>query len=222
MKRFLFFGLMVFVGCTNGLWGQTAGTYRHITKFSPLALIDFKSSIEFSHEFRYLPWMSSQVEAGFINPWLVEWENDNFRNQYGIRLRAEQRFFFGGDNPAQRTAYLGPSVFFIHHTFDRVRQFGFDCVEGTDDCAYYRVVHYDGFRRDIGAHLKLGVMLPLDSKDRFWMDMYWGFGFRHRLVRTTKPEDGHNFFREIQFASDGKSQYLPSASAGFKVGYRIR
>jgi hypothetical protein len=152
----------------------------------------------------------------------VEWENDNFRNQYGVRLRLEQRFFFGGSDPARRTAYFGPSLFFIHHTFDRTRLFGFDCIEGTDDCGYFRVVKYDGFRRDIGGHVKVGAMLPLDGKDRFWLDLYWGLGIRHRLVETTKPEDGVSLFREIQFASDGKSQFLPSASAGFKLGYRIR
>lgn len=196
--------------------------YGHMLKFAPLALMEPKSSIEFDYEYRFLPNFSIQADVAFINPFILEWNNDDFQNQLGYKIRVEPRFFFDGARVEGFTTYTAASLMYSRHTFDRTRVFGFDCDPDLN-CAFTRIVTYQGARRDIALHAKIGTMLPLDKQNRIWVDLYWGLGLRHRFVDTWGiPEGAQPVFREWVFASNNKSQVYPSMTAGAKLCLRLR
>lgn len=223
MKRFIFAIGMVGL-LASRVFAQEAPvptSYKHVLKFAPMALIEPKSSFELDYEYRFHPKVSVQVDAAFINPFLLEWPNDDFQNQLGYKFRLEPRFFFEGNDAEGFHTYAAATLLYSRHTFDRTRIFGFDCDQGLN-CAFTRIVTYEGLRRDIAFHAKIGSMLQLDRGKWMWVDIYWGLGFRHRFVDTWGiPEGAQPQFREWFSSSNNKSQWLPSMTAGAKLCVRL-
>lgn len=192
--------------------------YRHIVKFAPLAFIGPTPAFQFGYEYRINPKYSIHAEAGLINNWAVEWNTHEFENMLGYRVRVEPRLFIGTGSSA---GYLAPEIFISNHTFERTRTYGFNCFNG--DCDYFQVVTYNGRRQDTGFHIKGGTMVPLDMKNRLWLDIYFGLGARFRKVETwNRPVNGIRIHWDFPYANNKLAQWIPSAAAGFKLGYRIR
>lgn len=205
--------------------------FVHLLKWNPTCVIDFTPSFQFAYEFRGWERFSMQLEAGYINNLLVEWPTEEFHNMQGIRLRFEPRYYWTDNSgPKVDQFYVTPEFVWINYAFDRTREFGYNCVEdgfwGPVQCDYFRLVTYQGRRNVFAGHAKIGVMSPFGlNTRRVYLDAYIGLGFRHvsqTVSGVPNPEDAQTTRQDFPWGENEINEFRFSASAGFKIGLRVK
>ena len=220
IKTFLF--SLVFILFSAFSYSQTDSlNYRNkiILKWTPTALFNNYSAIQFSGEFFYNNRRSIQLEYGYIFP-----VSSKKYDSHGHNIRLEHRFY----NQKERW-YLAPELNFTYRNYSTDKRFSnnwqTDSITGSKYAldSYYETV---GVRKAIGTvNLKAGFQY-IFKKPRIVLDFYAGLGVRYVNTKFTSypivgeyipPKD--NMF-EPPFKEGNR--VIPNVIAGIKLGYQIR
>lgn len=185
-----------------------------ILKFSPLSLLDPLASIQFALEHPVREKLSLQHEVGYI----IEniYENNDFKNPRGWRIRNEVRFYLGSKGRRLKGAYLAPEFLFVSVSHERNAFFGKNC-NSTFDCDYYQYMDYTSRKQVFALHPKIGYQF---SFNRINLDFYGGVGYRQVRVKDfNKPPFGQEEDEYFSFRKEPGIHHLPSLSLGFKLGF---
>lgn len=119
---------------------------------------------------------------------------DGERNQVsGIKIRTDVRFFFEKSRSGGFNTFIAPEFHYKYVTTKKWDDFGFNCVGGQ--CDYYQLAQYKEVKRETGAGVKLGTVLPL-SGSRFSVELYGGIGVKFKKFKETDIPIGGSFVNE--------------------------
>lgn len=201
---------------TDTLQKQTA----ILVKWTPTALIDPFSSLQFACEFYYNYKGSVQVEYGYMFP-QIDIRNSNNR---GHRIRLEQRNYFG----KRLGWYWAEELNFVYATYNVKKRFSnnweIDTSTGNEYPidSYFETINIE--RVKIGANLKIGYQ-HIFKKINISIDTYFGLGIRLLKYNfLSYPQNGkivQPIDNWIEPTFNEKLHFLPDAIVGIKIGYKF-
>jgi hypothetical protein len=229
------FPILLVILQTFSLYAQTetATDYRTprrllVAKFAPLSLIDTDRTVQAALEYSLNRRWSVQQEFGYGNfrsttlgvfLFVPVFTKDLYRSEV-FRSRSEIRLYLESFYGTLEGGYLAFESVYKRVNTQEERTIGRGCANGP--CDYFERVAFERFKDVFAFHLKLGRQMMLGK--RFTADIYVGPGLRFLSVRTPgltvddyPANDG--WYAEIRVLPGHYT--LPSASAGFKVGYAI-
>lgn len=198
-----------------------------ILKITPLALFDIDNTIQGGIELPlHNPAWAVQQEFGYghsaFNLWQTERELYPDRETW--RFRTQLRYYFLRNN--QRSPYIAGEYLLKKNSEERFQAVGIDCTGDpfNRQCAYFqnRETHLS---RIVNAfHLKFGGQFAIG--ERFYLDIYMGFGLRGLNVRylgldaNESAQPANNFF---SLRTNRPGTYGPTGSGSFGVhfGYQL-
>lgn len=165
-------------------------------KWSPLHLLYFYPSWQFSLEHRLLKDLSIQYEAGWaVHSYL---SRPQYQDKRGYRAAVELRYYL--PSPSMLPFYVSAEFYYHNIRFDRSETVGFNCVNGS--CDYYQSVTYPVSCEELGPALKLGLLLyPAWRRNKsFYFDLNAGFAFRNiSYASSARPSgDRIEYFKDVQ------------------------
>jgi hypothetical protein len=185
-------------------------------KFSPLHLINFYPTLEFSFEQKIASQTTLQLEAGYVLDYNNDW-NEEFLDKRGVKLKLEGRYYFFGRIDRRKAYYMAGEAYTNIINFDRVRTTN-ECFDINCDHAFTRTAEYKVEYREKGFSIKAGM---LKRFGKFLFDLNSGLTLRD--IDYNKPAvvefDDDWTFWEIPNESD---RITVSPNLGFRLGYTIK
>lgn len=201
---------------------------RLAVKWSPLYLLHFHPSVQFSIEHRLTQKITVQYDLGSIVD-LGTWDNDtndDFNRRRGFRAIGEIRYYL--PSPRKIPLYLAAEYYHSEVQFDRSNVVGYDYEWG--ECLYYEYVTHKVKHRNQGIGVKYGIVLfpGWNGNRKFFFDVNAGAALRYiKYDYTTLPvgddvmlfkdRDDKNIFRPAE-----KNGWYPRPVVGLRMGYVIR
>ena len=167
---------------------------RLALKWSPLHLLYFYPSWQFSIEHRLLKNLNIQYEGG----WAVHSYNSapEYQDKRGYRASVELRYYL--PSPPMIPLYVATEFYYHNVSFDRSETVGFNCAWG--DCEYFQSVTYPVTCEELGPGLKFGLLLyPAWRRNKsFYFDINAGFAYRNiNYASPARPSgDGVQYFED--------------------------
>ena len=169
---------------------------RLALKWSPLHLLYFYPSWQFSIEHKLLKKFNLQYEAG----WVVQSQNNvpEYQDKRGYRASIELRYYL--PSPPMIPLYVSTEFYYQNVSFDRSETVGFNCALGN--CDYFQSVTYPVTCEELGPGLKFGLLLyPAWRRNKsFYFDFNAGFAYRviHYASPARPSGDGIEYFEDNQ------------------------
>jgi hypothetical protein len=162
------------------------------------------------------------LDPTFIFFDLYQNNNSNTKEQpFGIKIRADVRYYFDKYVPGRNHFFIAPELHLKCITTRKWTNFGINCI--GQQCNYYMNAEYHEIKNEAGAVLKVGAEVPLDKKNSWSFEVYFGLGFKYNHFKEKdipvggmfiSPPDHNNLF---EFGEDA----IPILPASIKISYRI-
>lgn len=189
---------------------------EQVIKFSPLHLINFYPTIEFSFEQKIATQFSMQAEAGYVIDYNNDWDQE-FLNKRGVKLKLEGRYYFFGRIDKRKGYYLGAEVYTNVINFDRVRTTE-ECFDINCDHLFTRTAEYKVEYREKGFTLKVGMQKRFG---KFLIDLNSGWTVRD--IEYREPAAFVEGFEDwLWDIPDERDRVALSPNFGVRFGYVIR
>jgi hypothetical protein len=192
---------------------------------NPLSFLENDGNIMLGVGYQWHQRWAMAIDPGYIffTPYNNS-ETSQVSSMSGIKVRADVRYFFEKSRKGLFNTFVAPE---FHYKYVRSRKwedFGINCLGGQ--CDYYQRAEYTEIKKEMGAALKIGTILPLGN-GRFNVEVYGGLGFKFkRFVDTDLPLGGsfvnppdHSGLLNTNGDPDAAYFILP---AGVKFTYRVR
>jgi hypothetical protein len=201
---------------------------RLAVKWSPLHLLYFYPSWQFSIEHKLLKQLNIQYEGG----WVVQSQNrvPEYQDKRGYRASIELRYYL--PSPPMIPLYVGAEFYYHNVSFDRSETVGFNCASG--DCDYFQSVTYPVSCEELGPALKFGILLyPAWRRNKsFYFDFSGGFAYRNiSYASPARPSgEGMEYFKDTRgsylfdpamFYPDEQITERPRFVLGIRFSYRF-
>jgi hypothetical protein len=191
---------------------------QQAVKFSPLHLINFYPTIEFSFEQKIASQVTLQLEAGYVLDYETDW-NEDFLNKRGVKLKLEARYYFFGRIDKRKAYYVAGEAYSNIINFDRVITTQ-ECFDIECDHPFMRTAEYKMEYREKGFSIKAGLVKRFG---KFLLDLNSGL-----TVRDIEYREPSNWIE--QFPDDWTIWDIPnetdrivlSPNFGIRFGYTIR
>ncbi|MBC7873008.1 MAG: hypothetical protein H7Y01_03370 [Ferruginibacter sp.] len=188
---FLFFSITVSAQNRKPFY---EGAYPEFSlRTSLTSFFDYDAGIMLGINYRW----SKNFSASFEPTWIFYngFDVDNADKIYpsGIKIRTDIRYHFSRRNKKSLDAFISPEFHYKYTTTEREDQFGINCQNGQ--CAYFQNAIYRDIKNEIGGILKLGLITPFPfvKNDRWFLEMYSGFGAKQLKFRETGLPVGGSF-----------------------------
>ena len=141
-KFYLFLPITIFyAGVSFAQGGRDSLTMTMLVpqqaiKFSPLHLINFYPTLEFSFEQKVSSQVSMQLEVGYVLDYNNDYDDD-FLNKRGVKLKLEGRYYFFGRTDKRKIYYLAGEAYANVINFDRASSTQ-ECFDATCDNIFIR------------------------------------------------------------------------------------
>jgi hypothetical protein len=185
-------------------------------KVSPLHLLNFYPTIEWSYEQRIRPRITTQAEVGYVVDYGYD-QDEDFRDKRGVKLKLEGRYYFGAPASEKRIYYSAMEPYLNIINFDR-REVVKECFD--KECLHeYTRQYIDKIKyREYGVSFKIGLLRYVDS--RTFIDLNTGVTVRN--IRYEKPAGR---FKGVQWGiaiPNENNRIALSPCFGFRLGYRLK
>ncbi|HEY0652947.1 MAG TPA: hypothetical protein VGD65_07455 [Chryseosolibacter sp.] len=186
-------------------------------KFSPLHLINFYPTAEFSFEQKVASHVSVQLEAGYVIDYNNDWDED-FLNKRGAKFKIEARYYFFGRADKRKGYYIAGEGYANVVNFDRVRTTT-ECFDVNCEHPFRRTAEYKIEYREKGFTIKAGL---LKRFGRFLFDFNSGLTLRD--IRYHEPANLEEQFSEWTFwdIPDERDRVAFSPNFGARFGYVLK
>lgn len=192
-----------------------------VLKFSPLHLINFYPTLEFSYEFRLKGRVTMQAEGG----WIVNYasaEQTDFLNKRGFKAKLEERFYLFYFDRHPGNMYLAAETYYNHVNFDREETVN-DCFDNNCQSQFTRRVRYLMQYREYGESIKWGWV---KYWSRFVLDLNAGWTLRVIKYERANPLPGvpvDDFNDTWGFdIPNERDRTTIGPNLGIRVGYRFK
>lgn len=189
-------------------------------KVSPLHLLNFYPTLEWSFEQRILPSFTLQAEAGYVLDFGSDTDYD-FRHKRGVKLKLEGRYYFGSVSDRKKIYYGAVEPYLNVINFDRYFSVQ-ECFDLECNHLYRREYFGKVAYREHGVSVKIGLLRYLGQ--RTFLDMSTGVTLRNvRYEEPPRPRsfnefDEQNFFFPVPNEND-RMGFSPNL--GLRFGYRF-
>ena len=190
-------------------------------KFSPLHLINFYPTLEFSFEQKVSSQVSMQLEAGYVLDYNNDYDDD-FLNKRGVKLKLEGRYYFFGRTDKRKIYYLAGEAYANVINFDRASSTQ-ECFDATCDNIFIRYQDAKMAYREKGFTLKAGLMKYI-SGSRFFFDFSSGWTIRdieYRELTNLLPDNNGNGWEFFEIPNED-DRIILAPNVGARIGYRFR
>jgi hypothetical protein len=186
-------------------------------KFSPLHLINFYPTFEFSYEQKIAPQVTVQLEAGYVLNYSNEWDED-FIDKRGVKLKLEGRYYFFGRTDKRKVYYVAGEVYSNIINFDRVRTTE-ECFDVNCGHIFRRTAEYKIEYREKGFSVKAGLIKRFG---KFLFDLNSGLTLRD--IEYREPPILAEQFSDWMFGEipNERDRTTWSPNIGVRFGYGIR
>lgn len=217
--------LTVTIICNQKIFGQTnrIEAPAFAIKYSPVHLIYFFPSVQFSVEHKVLKNINFHYDLGKVVNYR-DTESERYSNRRGFRGIAEIRWYL--PSPPKVPLYVAGDFYYSRIQFDRSTVMGHHCE--TRDCDYFEYITYKVNYDSHGFGLKFGSLLfPGWNKNRsVFIDVNTGFTYRDTSFSDVgKPVIPDTLFFEKDgfrlFALNEKNHHVFQPVFGMRVGYRF-
>jgi hypothetical protein len=189
-------------------------------KVSPLHLLNFYPTIEWSLEQRVLPRITTQVEAGYVVNYGTNTARD-FQNKRGVKLKLEGRYYFGSVSDRKKIYYGSIEPYMNVINFDRSAS-TVECFDLECNSRYRRDYLFKVAYREHGVSVKVGLLRYFGS--RTFLDINSGFTLRNVNYREPARPRSFNEVDERSFFQipneDDRVTFSPNL--GLRLGYRFK
>lgn len=187
-------------------------------KFSPLHLVNFYPTLEFSFEQKIATRVTVQLEVGYVLDY-KDIGREDFENKRGVKLKTESRYYFFGRADKRKAYYLAGELYTNIINFDRELTTQ-ECFDVGCEHMFTRTDEYKMEYREKGFTIKAGM---LKRWGKFLFDLSSGF-----TVRDIEYREPSNLVE--QFNDDWAFFQIPnetdrialSPNFGIRFGYTIR
>lgn len=192
-----------------------ASVPRQAIRFSPLHLVSFYPTLEFSLEQRLYKQVTLVGEYGHV----LNYGNTNSHsNKRGHKAKAELRYYL--HHVRRLTFYAAGEYYWNAIRFDRWAQ-RTEFLDASFDFPIIRKFAYPVVYDEYGVSLKYGLLIDLPK--HLFLD--FNAGLRMRVIDYDKPTlaagevdtDDHNFL-----APGEDDRTVPGFVVGVRLGYRFR
>jgi hypothetical protein len=214
-----FFFLIHTVLSAQDLLTESALVPHTAIKVSPLHLLNFYPTIEWSFEQRILPRFTTQLEVGYVLNYRTNIDRD-FQDKRGVKLKLEGRYYFGSVSDRKKIYYGAIEPYMNVINFDRASS-SEECFDLECQHRYRREYFEKVAYREHGVSLKIGLLRYLGS--RIFLDINSGFTIRTVRYRKTDRPRSFNEFEESGFLQipNENDRIGFSPNLGLRLGYRF-
>jgi hypothetical protein len=187
-------------------------------KFSPMHLVNFYPTIEFSFEQKVATRTTLQIEAGYVLDYNNDW-NEEFLDKRGVKGKLEGRYYFFGRTDKRKIYYLAGEVYGNFINFDRVSSRE-ECFDVNCEHAFIRTVAYKMEYREHGFSFKIGLIKYVG---KFFFDFNSGWTIRD--IEYREPVNFSGGFTEdwtLWEIPNEDDRVTFSPNVGIRFGYRLR
>lgn len=148
---------------------------------------------------------------------------------YGVRLRADLKYYITRRRSRGPEFYVAPEWHFKSVRTKKEDLFGINCQNGQ--CAYFQNAVYTEKKREIGGMLLAGliVKVPYIKNQRWFFEFYGGIGAKSMNFKEINLPVGGVFvnppdrdFLDLQFDSDRSTVSRPMLPGGLRLFYLLR
>lgn len=188
-------------------------------KVSPLHLLNFYPTIEWSFEQRILPRFTTQVEAGYVLDYKTNTDRD-FQDKRGVKLKLEGRYYFGSVSDRKKIYYAAAEPYMNVINFDRSSS-AEECFDLECNHRYRRQYFEKVEYREHGVSLKIGLLRYVGAHTFF--DLNSGFTIRNVHYREPARPRSFNEIEERNFLQipNENDRIGFSPNLGLRFGYRF-
>jgi hypothetical protein len=190
---------------------------QQAVKFSPLHLVNFYPTIEFSFEQKVAKQLTIQLEGGYVLDYGNDWSTD-YLDKRGAKGKLETRYYFFGRTDKKKIYYVGAEGYANVINFDRVssRQ---ECFDLECEHMFIRTAPFKMEYREKGFTLKAGLMKYFG---KFFFDFSGGWTLRDIHYREPFSfSEGFEDWNLFEIPNE-EDRVALSPNFGVRFGYRFR
>lgn len=190
---------------------------------NPFSFIEIDGNVMIGIGYQWHRRWAATLEPGYIffSPYNNS-ENNERTAVSGIKIRTDLRLYFDKPRKGDLNTFIAPEFHYKYVEAKKWDDFGINCLGGQ--CDYYQKAQYKEVKKEIGASVKLGTILPLWS-DQWSIELYGGLGFKFRKFKETDLPIGGSFVTEPDrnnfFNAADEDAAYPLLPAGFKIIFRL-
>ena len=192
---------------------------KQAIKFSPLHLINFYPTLEFSFEQKIASQVTLQFEGGYVLDYDND-TNDNFLNKRGTKLKLEGRYYFFGRTDRRKIYYIAGEGYANIINFDRTTS-SQECFDANCQNIFIRFHEAKMAYREKGFTVKAGF-LKYTGK-HFFFDFSSGWTIRdieYRELTNVLSDDNGDVWDFLDIPNEDDRIAL-SPNVGARIGYRF-
>lgn len=188
----------------------------HAVKFSPMHLVSFYPTAQFSYEVKLFRLFTMQAEGGYVLPHTYD---QNFQDMRGAKLKLEARQYFNWHSKSV-VCYFAFEGYQNIVNFDRETWYD-ECFDGNCQNQYRTFFDFKVKYREHGVSLKYGMLWYI-ARPHFFLDVNGGFSIRS--INYNKPEgmiDRNEDDRDLFTTPNEEDRVMLYPCIGIRIGYRI-
>lgn len=220
MKKFLVLCLLLsFVANAQKkkhLFDEKFTANKTAISINPLALaeIDFTALAGFENKIAPKLYLSNEVGYIFASNYIGR-NGDATNNGTGFLIRPSVKWFVADNNKF----YLQPQIFYKQVTHKMHDWVGKSAVNGVP--AYEELQDFRYRRKIYGFNTVAGFVLALDQHKNGYLDLYFGFGIRHKKsIIAGEPKSTYR--NSDGLFGDMDNGVYPSVPAGIRIIYALK
>lgn len=193
---------------------------KQAVKFSPLHLINFYPTLEFSFEQKIASKVTLQLEGGYVLDYDND-TNDSFLNKRGAKVKLEARYYFFGRTDKRKIYYIAGEGYANIINFDRTTSTQ-ECFDVNCENIFIRFQDAKMAYREKGFTIKAGLIKY--AGEHFFFDFSSGWTIRnieYRELTNVLADDNDDVWDFLDIPNEDDRIAL-SPNVGARVGYRFR
>jgi len=186
---------------------------KWMIRLNPLGLADpFETNFSMGAEYIFRDRWAVAADAS----WVIESRYfSNAKSSGGMIFRPAVRYYFN----EKRTAFLELEGQYKEVGYTIHDWLGKNDVNGVS--AYEELTDFRFQKNVWGLHIKGGLKAPISRSKKFWIEGYWGVGFRvRRTFIRNEPNSSYNASGD-NFFNGANDATLPAVPVGLRLLYLL-
>jgi hypothetical protein len=201
---------------------KETGLHSITLRFNPFSFLETDGNVTIGAGYQWHRRWAITIDPGYI--FFTPYANlNNSVSLSGIKIRSDIRFLFDKSKTGGFNSFVAAELHYKNVSSKKWDDFGINCLGGQ--CAYYQRAEYKEVKKETGASLKVGTLIPVFN-DRWKAELYFGLGLKIKDFEETdlpvggafiNPPDRGNIFNN----TNENTAYI-IIPAGIKIIFRIK
>jgi hypothetical protein len=201
---------------------KETGLHSITLRFNPLSFLETDGNVTIGAGYQWHRRWAITIDPGYIffSPYA---DVNNSVSLSGIKIRSDIRFLFDKSRPGGFSSFIAPEFHYKYVSSKKWDDFGINCLGGQ--CAYYQRAEYKEVKKEIGASVKIGTLIPLFN-NRWKVELYGGLGIKFKNFEETDLPVGGSFVnqpnRDNLFNNNNENTGYIIIPGGIKIVYHLK